>query len=90
MKSKQTQFLQQLGYTIEDITYKVGDIQHEETLAYKTENKIIQDFKEKESHQYEIWLLHGISNYRLEYVYNCEFKDTLHEIALEHIKRWKN
>lgn len=97
MKSKQTQFLQQLGYTIEDITYKFCDISNndfntvkinrEVSLAYKTETAEIEEFKEVKTHYREAKDNPLISHYILEDVYKRELEDTLYEMALEHVKR---
>lgn len=92
MKNKQTQFLQQLGYTIEDITYKVLDdddyIDHEVSLAYKLDSIIaIEAFKECSYHFHRAESQHGISNYVLETVYEKELENTLYEMAFEHVKR---
>lgn len=97
MKSKQTQFLQQLVYTIEDITYTLleeggrfsedYESKHQTTLAYKTETQEIKNFKGSKHVYYKADSLYGVEEYILEKVYKQELENTLYEMALERVKR---
>lgn len=97
MKSKQTQFLQQLGYTIEDITYVVWhdggrasedwETQHEVSLAYKVETEKIKEFREAKEVYHTADSLYGVEEHILEKVYKQELENTLYEMALERVKR---
>lgn len=100
MKDKQIQFLKHLGYTVEDITYTVWhdgnkrsedwETQHEVSLAYQVETEKIKEFKEREYHNHTVECDYHVSDFILERVYKREFENTLYEIALEHVTRWKN
>lgn len=99
MKNKQIEFLQQLGYTIEDRTYTLleeggrfsedYESKHEVSLAYKAETQEIKNFKGSKHVYYKAESLYGVEQHILEKVYKQEFENTLHEMALEHIKRWR-
>lgn len=97
MKSKQKQFLQQLGYTIEDVTYTVWhdgnrrsedwETQHEVSLAYKKETDKIIEFKEREYHTHTVESHYYVSDCILERVYKRELEDTLYEMALNYVTK---
>ncbi len=85
------EFLEKLGYTVEDITYTLGHDsgrygddtfdQCEVSLAYKTETAEIKEFKETEIHWHKADSNYKIQDFILYKVYKKEFDEALYNLV---------
>lgn len=92
MKTKEVNFLEKLGYKIEDITYtlwhdngRYGEDTYEQcevSLAYKVETSEIKKFKEKEIHCSKADSNYEIKDFILYKVYKKEFEEALYNLVL--------